>query len=639
MCGLFGCIDPSASPRLASGLNHINHRGPDSSHFHHQDGVFLGHNRLSIIAPNNGQQPLYSPDRKVILICNGEIFNHKTLRKELSSRGHHFQTDSDSEVILHLYNEVGMECLQSLEGQFAFALWDDNRQQLWLARDRTGILPLFYYQYGNNLLFASEIKALLPHINNSPILNPYALKDIFTFWSPMAGSTQFQGIQQLRPGHKAVFSDGKLDQSCYWDWDFPSDNSFFTDERGAQEEFARLLNNSVAARLEADTQVASFLSGGLDSTSVVASSSKKLSTYSIGFESSKEHDESRYQTDAAKFLSVEQRHVNCSPAQLADNFSSTIWHTECSILRTAPAPLKQLAKTVHDDGIKVVLTGEGADEILAGYDIFKETKIRQFWAHQPQSSSRPALLSRLYPYMEGNLSSSRGYLEKFFSIGLDNPQQSFFSHLPRWTTTSACQQFFSDDFKLSLQQYSPINEFEKTLPAQFDDWHWLNRAQYIEAHTLLTGYLLPSQSDRMLMASSVEGRYPFLDHRLIEFCNKLHPKLKMKGLNEKWLLKTIMKGKIPESIRKRSKQPYRAPDSASFFTPNPHPLVEEMLNPSRIDSYGYFCPTKVSFLVKKLSRGATHNQRDNMAFIGILSTQLWHKHFIEDYNKHFSRNY
>lgn len=636
MCGLLGCIGPKASPQLAASLLHIGHRGPDSSHFHFHDGVFLGHNRLSIIAPSNGQQPLYSTDRNTILICNGEIFNHRQLRKELLARGHQFQTESDSEVILHLYQEVGMDCLTDLEGQFAFAIWDNIKQQLHLARDRTGILPLFYYQRGGNLFFASEIKALLPQIGHSPSLNSHALKQIFTFWSPLGGDTQFQGIQQLRPGHRAIYEQGKLAESKYWDWKFPTSGDFITDENEAQEEFSRLLQNSVAARQEADTPVASFLSGGLDSTSIVANCIKKPKTYSIGFSDSKQHDESSFQNEAAAYLSVEQRHSNCNPQQVADNFSSTIWHTECTILRTAATPLKQLSRSVHNDGLKVVLTGEGADEILGGYDIFKETKIRQFWARQPDSSARPALLAKLYPYMEGNLSSSRQYLEKFFSIGLNDPQQPCFSHLPRWSTTSACQHFFSDDFKLSLQSYNPLEAFEKTLPEQFNDWHWLNRAQYIEAHTLLSGYLLPSQSDRMLMSASIEGRYPFLDHNLIEFCNKLHPKLKIKGLNEKWLLKAAMKDKIPESIRSRNKQPYRAPDSASFFNPAPHPIVEEMMNPARINSYGYFCPTKVKFLVQKLARGATANQRDNMAFIGILSTQLWHKHFIEDYNTHFS---
>lgn len=636
MCGLLGCIGSNASPQLADDLQYIDHRGPDNSHFHFHNGVFLGHSRLSIIAPNNGQQPLYSADRQTILICNGEIFNHHQLRGELSSRGHQFQTASDSEVILHLYREVGMDCLQSLEGQFSFAIWDNHKQQLHLARDRTGILPLFYCMRGDNLCFASEIKALLPQLEQSPIINPQTLKQIFTFWSPLAGETQFQGIHQLRPGHRAVFELGKITQTCYWDWNFPSSGNFLTNENEALEEFTQLLQNSVTARQQADTPVASFLSGGLDSTSVVASCADKPATYSIGFSKSKQHDESAFQSEAADYFGVEQHHSNCEPQQVADNFSSTIWHTECSILRTAPTPLKQLAQSVNNDGIKVVLTGEGADEILGGYDIFKETKIRQFWARQPNSSARPALLSKLYPYMEGNLSSSRGYLEKFFSVGLDHPQQPFFSHLPRWSTTSACQNFFSDDLKQSLQDYDPIDEFETSLPAEFDSWHWLNRAQYVEAHTLLSGYLLPSQSDRMLMSASIEGRYPFLDHNLIEFCNKLHPKLKIKGLNEKWLLKAAMKDKIPESIRSRNKQPYRAPDSASFFNPAPHPIVEEMMNPARINSYGYFCPTKVKFLVQKLARGATANQRDNMAFIGILSTQLWHKHFIEDYNTHFS---
>jgi asparagine synthase (glutamine-hydrolysing) len=290
--------------------------------------------------------------------------------------------------------------------------------------------------------------------------------------------------------------------------------------------------------------------------------------------------------------------------------------------------MQLLSGLVRRSNVKVVLTGEGADEVLGGYDIFKESKVRQFWARQPGSKWRPALLKRLYPYLDLTSAQSTAYLKEFFGVGLDNPDDPVFSHLPRWATTAQCKIFWSDDLRRRVTG-SAVDRVRDSLPAEGRRWHAFNRAEYLEAKTLLPGYLLASQGDRMLMASSVEGRFPFLDHRLIGFANRLHPRYKMRVLREKHLLRQAMRERLPEGILRRHKQPYRAPDAAAFLGPQAPDYVNELMGKGCVARYGYFDPEKVERLVAKLRRARVAAARDNMAFVGILSTQLWHAQFVE----------
>jgi len=298
--------------------------------------------------------------------------------------------------------------------------------------------------------------------------------------------------------------------------------------------------------------------------------------------------------------------------------------------------MQMLSGLVRRSNVKVVLTGEGADEVLGGYDIFKEAKVRHFWAQQPESSWRPALLKRLYPYLNLTSAQSAAYLKEFFGVGLQNPADPVFSHLPRWATTAQCKLFWSDDFR-SRVEGSAVERLRDSLPARVRSWHRFNRGEYLEAKTLLPSYLLSAQGDRMLMASSVEGRFPFLDHRLIAFANRLHPRHKMRVLKEKHLLKQAMRDRLPAAILQRHKQPYRAPDAAAFIGPvgqsdnvtsQPPEYVTELMSPQALARTGYFDPDKVTRLVTKLQRAKVPAARDNMAFVGILSTQLWHAQFV-----------
>ncbi|MGZ4954078.1 MAG: asparagine synthase (glutamine-hydrolyzing) [Methylobacter sp.] len=648
MCGINGIAALSRQTKISekdvrSMLPFLAHRGPDGSgvYLDPSQQVGLGHTRLSIIDLAGGAQPMHNEDKTVWVTFNGEIFNYLELRKTLLKEGHSFHTHSDTEVIVHAYEQYGDDFVQYLNGQFAIALWDNSRRRLLLIRDRVGILPLFYTRQGDRLLFASEIKALLPQLSEAPRISPTALDQIFTFWAPRSPNTLFEDIFEVPPGHILALENGCLSESIYWDWRFPEQDDYHHgSDADLAEQLYDLLADATSIRLRADVPVGAYLSGGLDSSALVAlirrHSDAPLKTFSIGFEE-QSLDESVFQKQMIEHLGVENSRILCQNSDIAENFPATIFHAETAILRTAPTPMRQLSGLVRASGYKVVLTGEGADEALGGYDLFKEDKIRQFWARHPQSEWRPLLLKALYPYLETSGAQAKSYLQSFYSIGLDKPNQPGFSHLPRWFTTSQCKVFFSEELNSRLRE-NAVDRLTEQLPIGFDRWHSFNRAQYLEAKTLMGDYLLCSQGDRMLMANSVEGRFPFLDHRVIEFANRLNPRLKMRALNEKYLFKQAMRSQLPRQILERHKQPYRAPDIPAFFSSHPPAYVNDLLSEEKLKRYGYFDAQKVGFLLKKAKRGSSIAYKDNMALVGVLSTQLCHYFFIEQFSQTASQS-
>jgi len=639
MCGIAGIASLLTQGKVGEMevrrmLPHLHHRGPDGSGTYHdpKGRIALGHTRLSILDLAGGAQPMHNEDQTVWVSFNGEIFNYIELREALLKAGHSFNTRSDTEVIVHAYEQYGDDFVQQLNGQFAIALWDAKPGRLLLVRDRVGILPLFYTRQSGRLLFASEIKALLPLLPATPRVSPSALDQIFTFWAPRTPNTLFEGIFEVSPGHMLALEDGQIQESTYWDWHFPEQEDYLT---GTDVELAgqlyELLADATRMRLRADVPVGAYLSGGLDSSALVAlirrHSAAPLRTFSIGFEEPS-LDESAFQHQLVDYLGVEHARILCRNHDIANDFPDTVLHAETPILRTAPTPMRRLSGLARACGYKVVLTGEGADEALGGYDLFKEAKIRQFWARNPQSRWRPLLLKTLYPYLETSGTQAQAYLRSFYGIGLNEPNQRGFSHLTRWFTTAQCKIFFSSELSAAIRE-DAVTPLLESLPMAFDRWHPFNRAQYLEAKTLLSGYLLSSQGDRMLMANSVEGRFPFLDHRVIEFANRLPPRLKMRALNEKFLLKQAMAEHLPRQILQRHKQPYRAPDIPAFFSTVTPPYVYDLLSEETLKRYGYFDAKKVGFLVGKVRRGGSIAYKESMALVGMLSTQLCHYHFVE----------
>lgn len=613
-------------------IERLQHRGPDGYGYYENGPVGLAHARLGIIDLTTGDQPIHNEHRSVWVVFNGEIFNYIELRAELERSGHSFYTRSDTEVIVHLYEQHGLDFVQHLNGQFAIALWDSRRERLVLARDRTGIRPVFYALHDGRLIFASEIKALFAHRGMPRRLRRSALGEVFTFWSAQAPTTVFDGVLALPPGHLLVMANGRTEVRKYWDWRFPE--SAVTTR--PVEDYARalraLLIDAVRIQLRADVPVGAYLSGGLDSSIVTTLikhfTDTPLRTFSLTFDDG-EFDESEYQDELVRFLETNHTAIRCTRADIGAAFPRAVWHAETPIVRTAPTPLMLLSERVRAEGYKVVLTGEGADEVFAGYDLFKEAKVRRFWARVPESAWRPRLLERLYPYLKHSPVAGRAFTQGFFRQGLDAPQSPGFAHLPRWTTTQRLFQFLTPEARAEVAAFDPIAEFARQVPSAFGRWPPLDRDQYVEAHTLLSSYLLNSQGDRMAMANSVEGRFPFLDHHVIEFANALPPQHKLRVLEEKYVLKEAVRGLLPERIRKRSKQPYRAPDSQSFFVDGrPLPYVGDLFHDTRIGESGLFDPPAVRKLYEKCRTGRAIGFTDNMAFVGILSTLLVEEMFV-----------
>jgi asparagine synthase (glutamine-hydrolysing) len=643
MCGIAGILkigqsEPPTEGDLRQMLATLRHRGPDQFGIYIDPEVGLGNARLSIIDLGGGQQPISNEDGTLWIVFNGEIFNYVDLRPELEARGHRFKTTSDTEVLLHLYEEYGPQCLERLNGQFAFAVWNTREKRLFLARDRLGVRPLYYTQKAGRLVFASEIKAILSTGVLSAEIDPAVLNQVFTFWSPLSPNTIFKDVVELPPGHYLNAAGADVRTERYWEPKFPADASPTPDAPTKSteeftEELKALLIDAVKVRLRADVPVGAYLSGGLDS-SLIASiirnhTSNQLDTFSIAFDDAN-FDESAWQMQMAQFLGTKHQVVRATHADIGRAFPEVIWHAEAPLMRASPAPMFLLSQLVRNSGYKVVLTGEGADEFLGGYDIFKEAKVRRFWAAQPESKWRPLLFRRLYPDIGALARSNPTMLAAFFGQDLLDVDSPDYSHAVRWRNGRRNGRFFSDAVQAELTR-SNGHGVEHQIPPRFSTWDPLARAQYLEIKIFLSQYLLSSQGDRMGMAHSIEGRFPFLDCRVVEFCNRLPARLKLRGLREKFLLKQLGREWLPKEIWQRPKRPYRAPIHASFFKPKAPEYVEELLSPSAIRRAGLFKGEMVGQLVAKIRQNRPIGETDDMALAGILSTQLLHSRFVSNF--------
>lgn len=645
MCGIAGVValreglPPPTLGEIQAMVGAIRHRGPDEFGLYRDKRAGLGHARLSIIDLATGQQPLSNEDGALWVVFNGEIFNYVELRAELVSLGHTFRTQSDTEVIVHAYEAWGDGAFERFNGQFAIALWDCRSETLVLARDRLGVRPIYLCEHRGRLWFASEVKAIFagaPAISRA--LDPVGLAETFTFWTVVPPQSVFLGITELEPGHVRTVSRRGTTEKAFWRPRYPRapDEAY----RGSLDEAVgrvrEALEDAVRLRmLRADVPVGSYLSGGLDSSYVAALGRRvkagKFCTFSIRFEDA-EYDETVYQRAVVALIESDHRELVVRRQDIANAFPEVVFHAERPLLRTAAAPLFLLSKLVREAGIKVVLTGEGADEMFAGYDLFREGKIRRFWGRSPASMSRPRLLERLYPYLSRSPVSQQALAREFFGRGRAHWTVPGFAHQTRWRSAAALQRLFQPGFRLEARRIDVAGRFLAALPADFPKWSPLAQDQYIEARTLLSGYLLAPQGDRMLMAHSVEGRFPFLDAEVVELANSLPAAYKLRGLDEKHVLKRAAEGFVPEEILRRPKQPYRAPDAQSFVGAGAPGWVAEILERRAVADAGVFDPQSVERLWRKCRDAAGGEQlsnADNMALCGVLSTQLLHSQFVQ----------
>jgi asparagine synthase (glutamine-hydrolysing) len=641
MCGITGIykhtgISSDSELLLKKMLEAIQYRGPDESGIYINNNIALGSVRLSIIDIRTGQQPMMSDDGKYWIVLNGEIFNYIELKAELSQMGYTFRTESDTEVLLYSFIKYGPECLNKLNGQFVFAIWNNELKELFIARDRVGIRPMFYTWTNNTFVFGSEIKILFEHPDVKAEIDPLSISQVFTFWTTITPRTVFKNIYELPPGHFMKISHNKTHIQSYWSLKFPatSEARFKGSLEDAVANLEDLLTDAVRIRLRADVQVAAYLSGGLDSSATTALIKKvapeTLQTFSIGFEDT-EFDETHYQQEVSKYLDTRHTAFTCTREDIGHYFPRVIWHTEIPILRTAPVPMFCLSKKVRENNIKVVITGEGADETLAGYGIFKEGIIREFWSRQPDSKYRPLLFKKLYPYLAQFQGRNVNMLKLFFGYQLQDINSPFYSHVLRWRNTSNIQNLFSEDLKESLKESDQYREVKEMLPADFMQYERLSKSQWLETVIFMSGYLLSSQGDRMAMANSVEGRYPFLDYRVIEFAATLPPDYKLHGLNEKYILKKLMHKRLPENVLKRPKQAYRAPVSGSLLSPSASNYTSGLLSDQGLKQTGIFDYNAVQKLIDKISTGKMVTELENMSLAGIISAQiLYHQYILKD---------
>lgn len=641
MCGIFGLKlrasdEEKAKSCLAAMAAQLHHRGPDHTggFIDVPHGFAIGACRLSIIDVEGGGQPIQNEDGRIWAVFNGEIFDYGQHMASLTQKGHRFRSHCDSEVIVHAYEEYGPDFVHQLDGQFAIALWDTSKEQLWLFRDRYGICPLFYaWDRKGNFLFASEAKAIFATGLVAPKIDPRGVDQGFSIWTNTPGNTCFEGVREVKAGHRlGVDRTWGSHERPYWS--LVSESASWAEACGGDHEdvFSRVaegLDRSVRRRLLADVPVGVYVSGGLDSSIITYLARREvgsdLRTFSVEFDDPI-FDESQHQEEVKRCLDLRNHtSVRIRDRDIGDHFPDVVYHAERILFRTAPVPLYLLSRHVNANGVKVVLSGEGADEIFWGYPLFKEAKVRRFWRRYPESKARPRLLERIFPFMPQ-------YNRRYIHLLIDSYRRSLeFSgpldtHQTRITSCAHQKKFYSEDLRGRLEGYSALEDLESSLREDLEKVNYLQGAQLIEQASLLTGYLLSSQGDRMSMAHSVEARFPYLDHDFAAYVFALPDQLKLFGLRDKWVLRKSFAGVLPDAIVHRTKHPYQAPDVKGFFYENgtEAEYISEVLSQSQIRERGFFDSKVVDQFLHKLrtisaDRFSTH---DNMALVQLLSTQL-----------------
>jgi asparagine synthase (glutamine-hydrolysing) len=628
MCGIAGIVhgdrhapvEQQALRRMAAALCH---RGPDGWGLAHEPGAGLVSTRLAIFDVPGGWQPMRG-ERGTLLVYNGEVYNHPELRAQL---GGGFATTSDTEVVHRLLEREGLAALERFNGQFAFAWWEPQARRLTLVRDRFGVRPLHWSALPDvGIAFASEAKALFASGEVSAEPDLAGIDEVFTTWGAQAPRTAFAGVAQLPPGGLLVWEDGEIvARRTWWAPDYAH-----ADEP-EPDALTDLLADAVRLRLRADVPVGTYLSGGLDSSLITAlaqqASDHELRTFSVAFHDVR-YDERAFQQQVAQALGTRHHVVEVGPREIADGFPAVVAHAETPLIRTAPVPLYLLARATRAHGITVVATGEGADELFWGYDLFKETALREL--HRREPARAEALLDELYPYLDVP-AERRGPAWKRFFFEAGAPGDPLFSHQPRIAATGIVRAFYRPEVAQALAGANgggPLARLRADLPASFARWSALERAAYLELTTLLAPNLLAAQGDRVAMAHGVEGRFPFLDHRVFDCSVALPPERKLgPGMREKAELRALAERLLPREVVERPKQPYRAPEVAPFFGDHAPEWVEERLEVRALDEVGVFDPARVAGLLRRCRAGKAGGFREGMALVGILSTQVWHERF------------
>ncbi len=641
MCGIAGIIDLVGRRSAPEGVvqrmsRALTHRGPDEEGFLEHPGISLASRRLSIVGLADGQQPMSDEERNLFVVFNGELFDYVERREELAARGHRFVTHCDTEIIPHTWEEAREETWEKLQGQFAIALWDARQRQLHLGRDRFGIAPLYWSRQGDWLLFASEIKGLLASGMVSPRPDRKGLDHVFTFTAVPGPRTCFEGVQLLPAGHCLRITPGEdgaspeIVERAYWKMDFPDrgEEVWGYDSRALVDEFEGLLLQAVEERLRADVPVGSYLSGGVDSSMILALACKlkgpAINTYTVQV-----NEPSMDELSAA---SLSAKHIGAKPPivqeygdrEALESYPKLIEAAEAPVIDTSCGALLKLAERVHQNGQKVVLTGEGADEWLVGYPWYKAAKLMNYldvlpgvnlsdWARHGylQMNKVPHFPISWRARVEDSIGGPNAWIDSYGLLAISKLR------------------FYSAEMREVMNESHPWGELGFPLE-RAKRWAPLNRGIWIAARVLLGGHLLQAKGDRVAMHSSVEVRYPFLDEAVFDFTAKLHPRWKLRGFRDKYLLRLLAERWIPKSIARRGKVIFRAPLDSFHMDPEP-PFVAQLLSDESLRKTGYFDLQEVSHWRKafrQLKAGSLPRLSVEMGLTAVVATQLWHHQFM-----------
>lgn len=587
MCGICGYFDISKERDaeiniLKNMADTLFYRGPDSSGFFLKDNLGMGFRRLSLIDLDGGNQPLYNEDQTIVLVCNGEIYNYRELKKQLIQKGHKFRTNTDVEVLIHLYEEYGLDFLNQLNGQFAFALYDFQKQQLILARDPMGICPLFYTIVDKILIFGSEIKAILAHPLVRREVDLVGLDQILTFPGLVSPRTMFKDINSLKSGHYIIIKDSQVKVTEYWDLDYPkiNENPVYQAESYYTEKLQDILIQSVKYRLNADVPVGVYVSGGLDSSLIAAIVNKicpdELHSFSIGF-TDKDICESKYREILLKQLNFLHHEIWFDWDQISDGLVKAIYHSECPLKETYNTASLALSSCANSNHIKAVLTGEGADELFAGYVGYRFEELRNNSPNQKDYSLESVLEDELRLKVWGD--------------------ENIFYETDLYAYRETKLALYSSELNQRFIEFDCLN-FELVNKDKLRERHFIHQRSYLDFKLRLSDHLVADHGDRMALANSVEARYPFLDINLVEFTREIPPNLKLNKLQEKYILKQAAKDFLPSPIINREKFAFHAPGSPNLLKQNVE-YINDILSTNLIKKQGYFNPTAIEHLKKQ----------------------------------------
>jgi asparagine synthase (glutamine-hydrolysing) len=584
MCGICGFLsfNKQASSDDLLIIEKMNktllHRGPDAQDSVVIDNLALGFSRLSIIGLENGMQPIYNEDKTLVLVCNGEIFNYIELREELKKRGHVFRTNSDIEVIVHLYEEYGTELLNQLNGQFAFALYDKKGKNLFCARDHFGIIPFYYTYVSNTFIFGSEIKAILKHPLVQKSVDLTGLDQIFTFAGLISPRTMFKDIHSLENGHfLKINNHGEIQNKEYWDLDFPEGEVKLN---GKSEDYyihklSELFEKSIGLRMRADVPIGLYLSGGLDSSMITMKVNQMYpginkEAFSIDFIES-QISEAKYQVLIAKASNTNLNKKTFYYSDISERIRQAIYHCECPLKETYNTASLALSESTRKKGIKVILSGEGSDELFAGYVGYRFDKIRAMNLLQNTTSPKEEEIR-----------------EKVWG------DKSFFYEINFQDYDLVKRNLYSEGLNSNFDQFNCLNHFVIN-KRRIQNRDIINKRSYIDYKLRLVDHLVSDHGDKMALANSVEVRYPFLDKDIVEFSTKIPTELKLKDLSEKYIIKKIASSFVPKTIVEREKFGFIAPGSP-YLLQNNVEHIHDMLSYDLIKRQGYFNPDQVEKL-------------------------------------------